>query len=149
MGSSMERSEFGRGVVICLAKFSAHLENDQTSRVNAWIRHTNGTPISELPSDYRRYFKILGDSYPTKQHGLKSLIEIWANAASDHFYDLDETLAPPALKQLASLTLEMGHGFTDRLWTEADWVHMHDLWERACMELDKQLGVPSPDWGQW
>jgi hypothetical protein len=23
------------------------------------------------------------------------------------------------------------------------------LWEQACVELDKQLGVKDPDWGQW
>jgi len=136
-----EQSEFGAGIVVCLAKFSEHLWNewDPTMR-----RDGRADRLLETEIDIAK--KVYPEDDP-EARAFSSLVERWANGASDHFYDLDEK-APPALKELASLTLGMGHGFTGRLWTEEDVDRIRALWKQACLEVDGMLGVKS-DWGQW
>lgn len=120
-------SEFGAGIVVCLAKFSEHLWNGQDPSMNKdivdiWVSEDEGAAYSRA-------------------------VELWANGASDHFYDLDEK-APAPLKELASLTLKMGHGFTGQKWTKADMDRVRELWRESCLAVDRMLEV-EPDWGQW
>ena len=156
------KSEFGRGVVICLAKFSEHLFNPsavtvmneiQGARLSPQQREIEQAEARQYPHGdaaqqiaSRMYSGFLGDLVTDP---ISQALERWANGASDHFYDLNADLAPAPLKELAELTLSMGHGFTGRRWSEADWDRIHDLWEAACLALDQRFGVKDPDWGEW
>lgn len=74
-------------------------------------------------------------------------VELWMNGASDHMYDLDDK-APQSLKELAQLSLSMGHGFTGNTWTLDDVNKLRMLWQMSAIEVDRMLGI-EPDWGQW
>lgn len=119
------KSEFGRGVVVCLAKFSEHMSDDMARAVTEAIAGKPTLPIS-----------------------LSSTIELWANGASDHFYELDRKMAGPRLIQLADLMLRIGHGFTGEKWGPPTWRQIHTLWQEACLEVDTKLGVDA-EWGTW
>ncbi len=157
-------SEFGKGLVVCLAKFSEHLSGRQARWVTSchqWMQMSEAKRAG-MEAGARQY--PTGDSaafvadlavariHVDMGHGdwdsaLSKAMELWANGASDHFYDLDDS-APESLKELASLTLKMGHGYTQTTWTWDDWLKVHELWEKSCRELDERLGVQS-DWGKW
>lgn len=156
-----EPSEFGRGVVVCLAKFTEHLANRQAVSVANEIRyrrmtdeekatevreaeqHPRGDAAQRIAS--RLYSGILAS---LTRDAVSESLERWANGASDHFYDLDRERAPTPLCELADLTLDMGHGFRGQTWTEGDWTRIHDLWRAACLAVDEKLGA-APDWGKW
>ncbi len=156
-----DESEFGRGVVVCLAKFSEHLFNRQAVTVMNEIRfsemsgddkyveeseartHPRGDAAQRIAG--RMYSGMLGH---LTGNPVSEALEMWANGASDHFYDLDRDRAPQPLCELADLTLEMGHGFTGKTWTPEHWMRIHDLWRESCLSLDRTLGN-NPDWGRW
>jgi hypothetical protein len=158
MKRKTEQSEFGKGVVVCLAKFSEHL-ND---RWYEWAKHAaQWSLLSKADREHHleeaKKFQH-GDSarlvssvalyLDTADFGLSHNIEMWMNGASDHFYDLDRTKAPKPLCELAALCLRIGHGFTGEKW---DWKTVEkilQLWQDSCLAVDKKLGVES-DWGQW
>ena len=150
------RSEFGAGIVVCLAKFSEHLSNDWARRIARFQWW------SELDDAQRDRKRVEATKYPRGDiarwlldveignimEGLSHLIELWANGASDHFYELDDR-APAPLKELAAFTLKIGHGFSGEEWTWDDWQTIWRLWEESCLAVDRQLGVEEPDWGEW
>lgn len=154
-------SEFGKGIVVCIVKFSEHLNNDLMCRVRSlsyWL-NSSSSKQAELLSQAKAYpngdvanlvrdASIYGGLPDEKL--LSQYIESWANGASDHFYDLDREKAPKALCELATLTLDMGHGFRrEALWTSKDIETIYRLWEEASLELDLMLGVRDGDWGEW
>lgn len=155
-------SEFGKGVIICLAKFSEHLWNRWAENIIYTIRWQNMTdeerqnihkemeihPHGDASRHYGMIIAMEGSRFDNRD-AVSSAMELWANGASDHFYDLERDLCPPSLVELADLTLTMGHGFTGQKWTEEDWKKIQKLWEDACYELDLQLGVENPDWGNY
>lgn len=104
-------SEFGAGIIVCLAKFSEHLHHDI---------------INKYQKDFDNF---------------SSNLELIMNGASDHFYDLDRDRSPQSLLELADLSLAIGHGFTGKTWTEADLKRIRFLWQRSCEELDIKLGT--------
>jgi hypothetical protein len=118
-------SEFGSGVVVCLAKFSQHLDN-----------------IHRFKETYTSIGK-------DETSVLYDAITMAMNGASDHFYDLDRDKAPESLIKLADLTLEIGHGFRGGVVYTQDTVdEIFKLWEESCLAVDKMLGVDG-DWGTW
>jgi len=153
-------SEFGRGVVVCLAKFSEHLMDRHAMRIG-YVQRWRGMDAGQRDRERAEAARFpTGDAAERLKVAARSLdyddpvseaIERWANAASDHFYVIDD-LAPGPLRELADLTLRMGHGF--RLdgsppWTWEDWQRVRALWRDACIAVDRQLGVAEPDWGSW
>jgi hypothetical protein len=156
-----ERSEFGRGIVVCLAKFSEHLHehgtfSERTIREFArWTpkekarcqQEAAGYPHGDSAAKLRRMrvAEVMGDG--DSAAALSSMIEMWMNGASDHFYDLDPA-APAPLRELADLTLRIGHGFTGERWTIETADRIRSLWQEACLEVDRRLGV-DPDWGEF
>ena len=160
-----EPSEFGAGVVVCLAKFSEHLGNSMIERflhARHWhtmkddqraktedeaCQHPFGD-ASRLLGDVR---SILWSEQP--QRDLMRALSLWANGASDHFYELDRERAPAPLVELAELMLDLGHGKGlmggyDDGDPDETWKRIKDLWHESCLAVDKQLGT-QPDWGQW
>lgn len=158
-----DESEFGRGVAICLAKFSEHLGDSGIYSERMINEFAEWTPEKQAhcETEAARYphgdaaQKLARMSVATLSSGdqdraatLSHMIEMWMNAASDHFYDLDES-APAPLKELAELTLEIGHGFTGKRWTLHHVKKIRDLWELSCIAVDERLGVKDADWGSW
>lgn len=164
--SEDSRSEFGAGLVVCLAKFSEHLWGGGGAYTEEIIHDFNR--YVEMPERRRDKEREEAAQYPsgssaaflrnvdiaglgegmTPERTLSHLVEIWLNGASDHFYELDRELAPDPLVQLADLTLEAGHGFTDKVWGMDTVQKIRDLWRDSCLELDEKLGA-EPDWGNW
>ena len=157
-----ESSEFGAGIVVCLAKFSEHLQDPgftNESAIREFARWDDDEAMScaveakRFPSgDAAQKLARMGVlGYSAKGQGkdwaISKAIEMWANGASDHFYDLDDK-APPSLKMLAEIMIHIAHGFSTECWTIATLDHIRDLWKRSCLEVDKMLGV-EPDWGEW
>lgn len=143
-------SEFGAGIVVCLAKFSEHLHEHGPYGEAAIRRYAKCSDIDNLtPTSalwvIEHFRRAGGDS---KEAAISEAIEGWMNSASDHFYDLDEDKAPEPLKKLADLTLRIGHGFTGETWTIETIDEIRDLWQQSCLAVDRLLGV-EPDWGEW
>lgn len=151
--TSVCRSEFGHGVVICVAKFAEHLSNHwaEIARVTRWWATID---------DDRRATEI--QSAITHPRGdaarrqtmvdivkLEDALQMWANGARDHFLDLDRGHATPGVCELADLVLKMGDVYPQYTCTWDDFQQVYALWERACVELDASLGVTAPDWGEW
>jgi hypothetical protein len=140
-----EPSEFGKGLVVCLAKFSEHLWTDDEKEITLW-----GKWIEEgkkEPHPPGRSMEIGIEVRGTPEAALSAAIEMWMNAASDHMYDLDES-APEPLRELQDLTLAIGHGISGEPWTMVHVDRIRRLWELSCLALDKRLGVAS-SWGEW
>lgn len=154
-------SDFGAGIIVCLARFAGHLENRWAERiwVAHWWRGLDADEREKQRQEARKYpqgdsarrislVEMGGRSDPDL--AIDAAIQIWANAASDHFHDLADN-APKPLKQLAALTLRMGHGFHidgSPPWTWGDWERVERLFRESCIELDRLLGA-DPDWGTW
>ncbi len=156
-------SDFGAGVVVCLAKFSEHLhehgpysenvireyarwDDDARERAEAEaLRFPRGDAVQKL----RRMAAMeVGAKYGGRDSAISRAIQMWMNGASDHFYDLDRDRAPAPLIELADLTLDIGHGFTGATWTIATVDRVRDLWRQSCLAVDRALGT-EPDWGEW
>jgi len=157
------QSEFGAGLVVCLAKFSEHLRNHSAEAVmylHQWDtldetqREARRNEAQRSPRGDAAVFLTRIDYYLTSQFfttpetRLSEALWSWANGASDHFYDLDRKKAPPSLRKLADFTLTMGHGFGGETWTWEHWEEILKLWRQACLALDRRLGT-TPDWGEW
>jgi hypothetical protein len=146
-------SEFGSGLVTCLGKFSEHLSNNAAERCHAIAWAAARTP-AERERIYAEAAQLpLGDtarrlSLACTRTTYSDALEMWANGASDHFYDLRRSVAPAPLKQLADLTLRVGHGFTGESWTPETWNEIWQLWKRSCLAVDRRLGL-TPEWGRW
>lgn len=161
----MAKSEFGSGVVVCLVKFSEHLAGGSHSFGERMIRtldswrelsedqqtkekqQARDKPLGDA-ADLMRTLDIAMMGRRTPSEAISYTMELWMNAASDHFYDLDRERAPQPLIELADLTLKIGHGFTGQTWTIADLDRIRELWQASSEALDKALGA-TPDWGEW
>lgn len=158
MVSPIKQSEFGAGVIVCLAKFSAHLENDWFHRLMSSKRWMDASPeerarlVSESKShphgDAARLVSDIIVYHDSEDAGLSRQIVLWMNAASDHFYDLDRTKAPAPLLELADLCLRIGHGFSGEKWNWETVEKIQQLWQDSCTALDEGMGTV-PDWGQY
>lgn len=161
-----EESEFGSGRVVCLVKFMAHMNDRSSWRVrnaHRWMELTEGArqihvnnairypkgDDAKFVSDAMSVFMGRGDFSMEKD--LSLAIELWMNAASDHFYGLNRGMGcPRALIKLADYTLGIGHGFKHNVVYKYSEVEA-EIWrlvEEASLELDRNLDVVG-DWGQW
>ena len=160
-------TEFGSGVVVPLAKFSEHLQNESENRVWSAIRWTKMSedeksktrqeatiyPRGDAARQLSDVTVVLGSVESslgwTEEKAISQWIVVWMNGASDHFYDLDREKAPQSLIELADLCLEIGHGFDHgKTWDESTMKQIRDLWKKSCLEVDKLLDV-NGDWGEW
>jgi hypothetical protein len=163
---------FGSGLVVCLAKFSEHLENSfvpvnehvlqnyvRWTRMNEQERErVQQSALTHPHGDDARFLESIwlwiSSLNQSPEEIIHHLIEMWMHAASDHFYDLDRDRAPACLVELADLALDMGHGFEcqqkdakRRLWTMVDVERLRSLWQQSCLELDNRLGCTDAEWG--
>ena len=154
-----EESEFGSGLVVCLAKFSEHLHFEgRLQRIDAverWIKNGLKNEITSKREYVESFKRCELPIYKSVDKAFSHLIEMWANGATDHLYDLR---APKAwgnnsiaknIKKLKDLGLAMGHGFSERIWTTDDIVELRKLTEKICVAVDKKIGIVDGDWGRW
>jgi hypothetical protein len=129
------KSEFGKGLVICLVKFAEH--------------------FMKLGGCLRQYAEMR-EKHPEQDTTLfteQGAVEMWANAASDHLYEIevpegkDWDEIREKVDDLKSLGLQMGHGFT-RQFTKENAFSLQDTTREIAMLIDKKLGL-KPDIGKW
>lgn len=173
-----KQSEFGAGLVVCLAKFSEHLWTDRDRAVytySRWLKMDEGArdreraeaakfPTGDAANRMRtvegfrfdeegfyRYPSLAAGCSTPEEYALSRAIHMWANAAGDHFFDLDEQRAPQSLRDLADLVIQMRNThLTDEphAWTMDDLSRVRELWRQACIDLDRALGTV-PNWGEY
>ena len=102
----IEKSEFGRGLVVCLSKFYQHFGNDQLRNASFCkrilglpekdqkkIMSKNPPPNLDWGKDRNEYFKvwktILVPIWGGTEAALSHELQMWANGASDHLYDIE------------------------------------------------------------
>lgn len=161
----MDESEFGRGIVVCLVKYSEHINNEMMSSAvytAQWL-YMKDFEKAKIRAEAARYphgdsarvlnkvnYACLGQK-PSEGRAIH-VLSMWANAASDHFYDLDRERAPASLIELADYALDLGHGaglmgrWFDSATTTLE--KLDRLWKRATLDVDRMLGI-EPEWGTW
>lgn len=157
-------SEFGRGLVVCLVKFAMHL-NDKWARQIANVHHFfqtykgNMNVLSRFDRDARRDVEDFINTELAITHNydeaLSHLIEMWANAASDHLREIEvpeewkELEVGKKILELKEKALEIGHGFTGKTWKYEDFVNLQKLTEEIALLVDLRLGLKDADLGQY
>lgn len=168
-----EKSEFGKGLVICLLKFATHFSNSHArdiSRIQQYLEKSEEERkliLSEHPPDNLNY----GEEYHQKVRywvektndyhqgditaSISQDLEMWANGASDHLYEIevpdgeDWSEIRSKVEELQNLGLKMGHGFIqDNLWVLGDYFKLRDLTIEIALLIDKKLGL-KPEEGTW
>jgi len=168
------KSEFGKGLVICLAKFYQHFGNDTLSRLYFYNK------IMELPEEDRQ--KVISDNPPahldygketnnmfkffyTKEipiwgdfeTAISSQVNLWANGASDHLYEIEVPKGKDwdeirkLVKELQRKGLDMGHGsglLGMVAFTLKDVEFLQELTEKIFLLIDLKLGLKA-EWGEW
>ena len=159
---NVPKSEFGRGLVICLMKFSEHSSNDMARQIYDVHSFYNDLKGDEVKlKDQSARFQINVDSfkgsikiYGTVEKALASLIEMWASGASDHLYDIEvpdqwkDSYLARKVSDLQHFGLEIGHGFTGKAWMFKDFQTLMSLTKEIAQEIDLLLGIEDSDWGE-
>ena len=126
------RSEFGKGLVVCLVKFAEHYER--------WVREKRSN--ERMRGEYGNLFS---ESDAVERH---------FNGAADHLYEIKVlkewkgTEIEAKVLELQRRGLEIGHGFTGKEWTEKEVHELHALSREIAVLIDKMIGL-KPDIGQW
>jgi len=168
-----EKSEFGKGLVVCLAKFSEHFTNDQITQIYHRIFLLkkskkeqdiilSGNPPSNLnygkdmTNDFIFFMEKTVPIYGSIKSAISSSVTLWANGASDHLYDIEVPLDKKwdkirvVVDTLKDKGLDMGHGsglMGKREYTVEDLTELIELTKKALLLIDKKLGL-KPDWGE-
>lgn len=158
---SEERSEFGRGVVVCLAKFSEHLMGKEREVVELDALRRGQIPRSSLKSGTELRLRFQEDwwcEHPEYRRTANPLeaaishaIEMWGSGAGDHLLELDTEHSPEPLRQLGDLMVAIRtvHMRPERsVFTMETLKRVRELWCESCLAIDRQLGA-EPDWGEW
>ena len=160
----MIKSDFGKGLVICLVKFAEHFENEmgmiKLSIFDKWIKSNKedkerldfGFPYNQsLKMDIDIANKVYNANY--KKY-LSRHIELFMNGASDHLYDIEVPQGKEwdkirkKVTELQNKSLEIGHGFRfDKIWTIEDLSNIIKLIREIALMIDKQIGL-KPDLGR-
>jgi len=158
------KSEFGKGLVICLVKFSEHInQHNKLFIYDYWIKQdevTRKNMLSERPDSNHNYGfqymqslktfveiadKIYEGDYEKK---LSNEIEMLMNGASDHLYEIEVPKGKSwdkirkLVNKLRDSGLEIGHGFNnDARYTIKDFYGLFELTKKISLEIDKKLGL--------
>jgi len=141
------KSEFGKGLAVCLLHFANHWDNDMWQRV---MRLEASRQEGTIPEDESSMISIYG----TIEAAISSQITFWANGAADHLYEMEAPTSPEwsgvahKVKMLKEIGLEMGHGFTNQQYTVEDTRDLFRLGKEIALEIDKLIGL-EPDEGRY
>ena len=165
------KSEFGKGLVINLVKFTEHFSNDTIMRINnirfyqsksekekELIMAENPLPKydygKKLRDDIKIFFSCEYQVYGNWREAISSMIGLWANGATDHLYEIktpeDKGWDKIRLlvEKLQSKGLAMGHGFTNKIYEYKDVLELQKLIKKISILIDEKLGLEA-DWGEW
>lgn len=154
-----KQSEFGAGIVVCLAKFSEHLWTDRERTMAELVGYGEGK-VKGLSERAQRDLDFANDmlvKYPDDKarygdplaYAIDQAVSMWASGAGDHWFDLDRDKAPAEIIELADHVLRLRNGhFSEERFTAEDYYKIRQLWEAACIALDRKLGTV-PNWGEW
>jgi hypothetical protein len=154
-----EESDFGRGLIVCLVKFSEHLHFEghlqRIYAVERWIKGGMKDTLNSDTAEIELFKKVELKVYKDPERAFSHLIEMWANGASDHLYEIK---VPKAwnnnsigrnVRKLKNLGLTMGHGFPNKTYTLKDIEELRKLVRRIAIAIDKQIGIEDAEWGRW
>lgn len=169
-------SEFGKGLIYNLVLFAEHFNNDQAKLVSHLdMIMKKPKAIQKLilsdnpPAQYnygkdiemaKFYMKQILPIHQTPAKLLSSTIEMWANGATDHLYEMQRLDVTPVeqypyrmpdkevlkinnmLDKLVNTGLSMGHGMNyKKTWKAKDMWELQDLTKEIAMALDKKMGI--------
>lgn len=166
-----EVSEFGRGLVTCLIKFSEHFNNPLAQKIGSihfflsksdeeqrLILSPNPPAHLTFDREFHECVKFFVEHevpiWGSAEKAFSYAIELWANGASDHLFELkvpknfDRKIARK-VRELKKLGLTMGHGFTGRIWKWEDFVKLQNFVKEIVLLIDAKLGVEKLDWGRF
>lgn len=156
------KTDFGKGLAVCLVKFSSHLQNEWVRRIEAvdfFYRRLKGDrkkleKYDRSIKEAVEYSDILMKFRKTSNKWISEEMELWANGASDHLYEMrvpeewEKDLIGKKVAELQNLGLKIGHGFTKIIWTVRDLRKLSDLTEEIAFLLDKKIRL-NPDKGMY
>lgn len=125
------KSEFGRGLVICLVKFAEHAEK--------WLQD-------------KEFFQQMREKDSTLFSESRA-VEQFFYGASDHLDKIEVparwrgTRIETKVNELRDLAFTIRHGFTGQEWSEEDVIKAYDLCREIALLIDRDLGL-SPDIGK-
>jgi len=169
-----KKSEFGKGLVVCLAKFMEHFSNDQMTQLSHRVfclkkpkdeqeKILSGNPPSNLnygrdvTEDFIFFINKMVPIWGSVEATVSHDVSMWASGASDHLYEIK---APKGeewkevrkiIKELQDKGLDMGHGrglMGGKTYTIDDLNELRDLTKKALLLIDEKLGL-KPDWGEY
>ncbi len=130
----MAKSEFGKGLVICLVKFAEHYERWRADK---------------------QIYADMAQRYPDNPYNYEShAVEMFFNGASDHLSHIEvpkcweKTKIGGKVAELQEFGLKIGHGFSVEKWAESDVFKAYELCREIALLIDKKLGL-KPDIGAW
>lgn len=165
------KSEFGKGLVICLVKFAEHFENDMYNKIMSYnmflkkskediekVRSTTPPPNLDYGYINKQFDWWLDKIVPicgNPEKALSKEIELWLSGASDHLYEIEcpegkewDEIRNEVIK-LQNKGLEIGHGFMlDKIWKFEDINELENLTEEISLMIDKKIGL-NPDIGNY
>ena len=169
-----KKSEFGKGLVVCLAKFMEHFGNETLHRANFCRQISNMSKenqnkvMSDNPPSSHNYGKELNEYFKFWKTKLVPIVgsikaqtshdlTLWANGASDHLYEIEVPKGKEwneirrITKELKDKGLDMGHGSGltgRRIYELKDLYELKKLTKKALILIDEKLGL-KPDWGEY
>jgi hypothetical protein len=163
-----ERSEFGKGLVVCLAKFRSHYDNSlfqNASFCNMVIKKKSEKEKKEMAEgtagsentydkrlmDYWKYFyKKTKEIYDIDyKKSLSSDLSMFMSGASDHLYNIEVpkifigSRIEDMVKELQDKALDIGHGsrmMSGDITFDEVW-YLFDLTDKILLAIDQQLGL--------
>ena len=135
MGDKEYKSEFGKGLVICLVKLAEH--------------------FMEYRHQLDKYEQMRVESPDLFKES--SAISSWANGASDHLYEIEVPDGKEwdeirdKVEVLKSKGLDMGHGkglMGEHNYSKDDVSELFNLTREIALMVDTKLGL-SPELGEW
>jgi len=167
----MAKSEYGKGLVVCLTQFYGHFENQQLIKI---YHHKKFSDMSEenqrkiisdnppdnfnfgreINEDYRFWITKIVPIYGSVKKAISAGITLWANGASDHLYEIevpegeDWNEIREIVSELKHRGLNMGHGGKLFGYILEDIERLRKLTEKALVLIDEKLGL-KPDWGKF
>lgn len=163
-------SEFGKGLIYNLILFAKHFMNSQAETIGHYdfvmskSQEERNKILSDNPDsshnygwnkDVKWWYERIVPNWGSPEKALSRSIEMWANGASDHLYELvipeklEDKKVGQSLKKLKEKALEMGHSFPkENIYTYEDFMELHDITEEIGNLLDIEFGIESEK-AQW
>jgi hypothetical protein len=169
----MSESEYGKGLTICLAKFSAHFMQESLHKLSILQKYidsdakTRKEMISERPPGHVNFGKEImnwlrfeiNDLMPiwgTPEKLLSHEISMWINGASDHLYDIevpegkDWKEIREKVKKLQNDAFAIRGNFKEKnIYTLKDIDALQLLTMEICVLIDKKIGLKDAELGTW